>query len=168
MAEIPAYNLENLDVLYVERFPHIRSMVRSVLSELGIRRIRDTASLDEAHNMIIDHAPDFIITDWAPDFDAMLLVDWVRRGSDSPNRFTPIIVTSAYTERENVGLARDHGITKFIAKPLAPGTLYKRICMLISHARPFVECQVYFGPDRRRRMMEFEGEGRRQDEQQPA
>jgi len=89
MGDIPAYNLENLEVVYVEQFPHIRSMVRSVLGELGIRKIRDTSSLDDAHDMIIDHPPDFIITDWGPDFDGLKLVDWVRKGTDSPNRFTP-------------------------------------------------------------------------------
>ncbi|MBT3550022.1 MAG: response regulator [Rhodospirillaceae bacterium] len=164
MGDIPAYNLENLEVVYAEQFQHIRSMVRSVLAELGVRKIRDTSSLEEAHDMIIDHPPDFVITDWGPEFDALKLVDWVRKGSDSPNRFTPIIVTSAFTERENVGLARDHGITEFIAKPLAPNTLYRRICMLIANARPFVECKVYFGPDRRRRSVGYDGESRRADE----
>ena len=164
MSEIPEYNLENLEVVYVEQFQHIRSMVRSVLAELGMRKVRDTSSLDEAHDMIIEHPPDFIITDWGPDFDALKLVDWVRKGKDSPNRFTPIIVTSAFSARENVGLARDHGITEFIAKPMAPNTLYKRICMLIGNARPFVECKVYFGPDRRRRSAGFEGESRRKDD----
>jgi hypothetical protein len=38
MSEIPAYNLENLEVVYVEQFRHIRSMVRSVLAELGMRK----------------------------------------------------------------------------------------------------------------------------------
>ena len=94
----------------------------------------------------------------------MKLVDWVRKGTESPNLFTPNIVTSAFTEREIVGLARDHGITEFIAKPLAPVTLYRRICMLIANARPFVECKVYVGPDHRCRAVGYEGESRRADE----
>ena len=63
MGDIPAYNLENLEVIYVEQFQHIRSMMRSVLAELVIRHIRDTSNLEEAHDMIINHPPDFIITD---------------------------------------------------------------------------------------------------------
>ena len=57
------------------------------------------SSHDAAHDMIIDHLPDFIITNWGPEFDAMRLVDWVRPGAEPPNRFTPIVVTSTYAER---------------------------------------------------------------------
>ncbi|NQV54744.1 MAG: response regulator [Rhodospirillales bacterium] len=164
MNGLPAYNLENLEILYIERFDHVRAMMRMVLHEFGIRRISDTAILEDAHDIIMHSPPDILITDWSPEFNSLALINWIRRGKNSPNMFMPVVVTSAYTEKQHIWAARDQGITEFLAKPVSPKMLYGRICALITKARPFVECKVYFGPDRRRHTINFTGEERRVSE----
>ncbi len=89
----------------------------------------------------------------------------VRTGKDSPNPFVPIIMTTAYAEKQRVMEARDIGITEFIAKPLSAKTLMARITAVIEHPRPFVRSPRYFGPDRRRRQAsDYTGPERRQSE----
>ena len=93
--------------------------------------------------------------------DAMSFIDEVRQEMQSPSIFTPIIVNSAYSYVSRVKMARDHGISDFLVKPFSPLSLYERICTLIVDSRSFVECTYYFGPDRRRRNMNFESDERR-------
>jgi DNA-binding response OmpR family regulator len=71
------------------------------------------------------------------------------------------MVTSE-TRREKVILARNAGITEYVAKPFNAKSLILRIREVIERPRPFVDVGVYFGPDRRRRTeVMSEGEERR-------
>ncbi len=88
----------------------------------------------------------------------------VRTGKDSPNPFVPIIMTTAYADKQRVMEARDVGITEFIAKPLSAKTLMGRITAVIEHPRAFVRSARYFGPDRRRQASDYKGPKRRQSE----
>jgi hypothetical protein len=47
-------------------------------------------------------------------------------------------------------VARDAGITEFLAKPISAKSLYDRILNVVLKPRPFVKTKTYFGPDRRR------------------
>jgi DNA-binding response OmpR family regulator len=73
-------------------------------------------------------------------------------------RFTPIIMVTSETRREKVILARNAGVTEFVAKPFNAKNLILRIREVIERPRPFVDAATYFGPDRRRRS-EVLGEG---------
>ena len=71
---------------------------------------------------------------------------------------------TGYTDRLRVFHARDAGVTEFMAKPISPKSLYARISAVIDRPRPFVRAEDYFGPDRRRRVIEFQGADRRSNE----
>jgi two-component system, chemotaxis family, chemotaxis protein CheY len=47
-------------------------------------------------------------------------------------------------------MARDAGVTEFLAKPISAKALYNRILNVVAHPRPFIRTKTYFGPDRRR------------------
>ena len=158
------YDLSGLEVLYVEKHDFMRSLVKMVLTTLGIRKVRVAGNLDTAYSMFLDNPPDIIICDWAPGFDGLAFLDRVRETEKEPERYVPFIVVSAYTEREQVISARDHGMTEFLGKPFSARLLYDRICTIIEHPRPFVEAGVYFGPERRRRRGEYAGDDRRNSE----
>ena len=156
--------MSRVEVLYVEKHDYMRSMVKMVLLTLGVRKIRVAGSLDTAYSMFLEDPPDIIICDWSPGFDGLGLLDRVRETEKEPERYMPFIVVSAHTERQHVISARDHGMTEFLGKPFSARLLYDRICAIIENPRPFVEADVYFGPERRRRRGDYDGGERRTTE----
>ena len=161
MNGLPSYNLERLSVFYMEKCVHLRVAMKMMLKELGIKNIWETIDLNDAPEIVAQQIPDLIITDWSPDFDALKFIDRVRGDKHSMSRFTPIIINSAYSRVEHIKIARDHGISDYLVKPSSPVSLYNRICTLIASTRQFVECNNFFGPDRRFQKLTFEGDDRR-------
>ena len=62
-----------------------------------------------------------------------------------------LIMITGHTERRRIEAARDTGVTEILLKPLTMGGLIHRIEQIILRPRPFVRCDSYFGPSRRRR-----------------
>jgi DNA-binding response OmpR family regulator len=107
-------------------------------------------------------AVDIVITEYYMEPENGIdLIDWVRIGIDSPDRMIPIIMLTANSEEEYVMRARDRGVTEFLAKPFNVEGLYRRLVSVIARPRAFVSIDDYFGPDRRRRQVEFGGPDRR-------
>ena len=65
------------------------------------------------------------------------------------------------TEIDHVYTARDAGMSEYLAKPFTANLIHSRICSVVESQRPFVRARGYFGPDRRRRRIEFAGRNRR-------
>lgn len=159
--EALAYDLTNLDVIVLENNSYMRSLIRGVFREFGIAKVRDTASPDVAFEWFNNAGADLILCDWAPGLDGMAFLDRVRKSPDSRNPYVPVIVVTAYSEYAYVIQARDRGMTEFLAKPLTAKMIYERIRSVIDNARPFVQADCFFGPDRRRRRLERQEPDRR-------
>jgi DNA-binding response OmpR family regulator len=72
---------------------------------------------------------------------------------------------TGHTEKSRVEAARDAGVTEFLAKPVTAHNLFSRIAEIVERPRPFVRCEGYFGPDRRRRQIEdYTGPWRRKED----
>lgn len=54
--------------------------------------------------------------------------------------------------------ARDAGVNEFVVKPISAKSLFTRIQTVIEGPRPFVRPKHYFGPDRRHKEIDHEGE----------
>ena len=119
---------------------------------LGCTSITDAINGEAAWEIIRDNPPDLLIVDWemAP-MDGIELVDKVRNSDASPDRFMPIIMITAHSERPRIITARDAGINEFVMKPVSARTLFSRLNAVIEHPRRFVRAGKYFGPDRRRK-----------------
>jgi len=57
---------------------------------------------------------------------------------------------TGHSEKRRVTVARDAGVTEFLAKPISAKGLYQRIMNVVASPRPFIKTKTYFGPDRRR------------------
>ena len=69
-------------------------------------------------------------------------------------------MVTGHTERARVEAARDAGVTEFIAKPITTQALLLALVEIVERPRPFIRCENYFGPDRRRhKMKEFRARG---------
>ena len=95
--------------------------------------------------------PDIVIVDWVmPIFDGLELAQMIRQPGANANPYVPIIMLTGHSDRKRVVIARDAGITEFLAKPISAKSLYGRIVNVVVKPRPFVKTKTYFGPDRRR------------------
>jgi len=147
-----AGSLERLKALIVEDNAHMRTLLKSLLKSLGIREVFEATDGDEGFYELHATRPDFVLSDlsMAP-VDGLAFTMRVRQAADSPNPYIPIIMVTGHTERRYIESARDAGVTELLAKPITPKSLCLRLEEIVERPRPFVRCDTFFGPDRRRR-----------------
>ena len=157
---------ETLKALIVDDNAHMRSLLRALLNSLGIKNVAEATHGGTALDVLRERKSDLVLTDMQMrPMDGIEFTRMVRNSDISPNPFVPIIMISGHTERHRVEAARDVGITEFIAKPINAGNLYTRIAEIVERPRPFVRTDGYFGPCRRRKMIEdYVGPWRRADD----
>ncbi len=157
-------SMELIRVLIVDDNHHMINIVKTILRGFGVKEFHDARDPVDAFDILKTTGIDIVITDFAMDpINGCEFVRLVRTADDSPNRLMPIIMLSAYSERSRVEEARDAGVNEFCAKPVTATDLYKKVCALVNHPRPFVRTNGYFGPDRRRRKnTSYKGQERRE------
>ena len=160
--------LEHLKALVVEDNAHMRVLLRSLLQALGIGTVFESVDGQSGFMELRERKPDFVLTDLSmKPVDGIEFTRRVRLGKDSPNPYLPIIMVTGHTERARVEAARDAGVTEFLAKPITTQSLLLRLVEVVERPRPFIRCEGYFGPDRRRHKMEdYPGPWRRRDDVQ--
>ena len=144
-------DMSALNILVADSNQYMLKIIRAMLRGFGIIKIREATdgaiALEELNTQLID----LVIVDYALEtLSGVELTELVRDAEDSPNRFVPIIMLSAYTEKWRIEGARDAGISEFLRKPLCARDLYLRLLEVIERPRDFVRTHRYFGPDRRR------------------
>jgi CheY-like chemotaxis protein len=156
---------EKLTILIAEDNKPMRSLVRDILDALGVGTILEAVDGTAAMKQLGSNAVDIVILDWNMEpMDGLELTRQIRTSPESPDQFVPIIMLSGHTERARVLQARDAGVTEFMAKPVSVKALCARINAIIDAPRPFIRANGYFGPDRRRRVLPFNGPERRTDD----
>lgn len=166
--------LKRSTILVVDDHEEIRKILISVLRELGAENVLGAESAAEAIEILttVKKTPaklgvyevDAVVSDWVmPDSDGASLLRWIRRHHNSPNRFMPFLMLSAYSDEERVQKARDLGVNGFMAKPFSAETLATYLLDAMMDERHYVWLEDYFGPDRRRRIEDVPEEYRRSD-----
>ena len=154
--------LKPISFLIADDRAYMRRVIKNILETLGCKRIDEAHHGGEALAIMRSWAPDIVITEWLlTPMSGLELLKTVR--ADKSNlKFTPIIMITSETRREKVILARNSGVSEYVAKPFNAKSLILRIREVIERPRPFVDVGIYFGPDRRRRTeVMSEGEERR-------
>lgn len=142
-------DLRRIRVLLVEDNREMGAMLRAVLASWGCTQVRTAATLQEAIARLGEEGFDLMIVDRRlPDGDGFELVRRIRR---SALAFLPVLVLTGHASAKAVAEARDSGVNEFLAKPFTAHRLYDGLHRLIFQPRPFVTCDGYVGPDRRRR-----------------
>jgi len=155
-------------ILVVEDNKPMRGLVRNILEALGVGTILEAGDGTAALKQLASHEVDLVIVDWNMEpMDGLELTRQIRTASDSRDVFLPVIMLSGHTEKAKVLAARDAGVTEFVAKPVSARALCARISAIIDNPRPFVRVDGFFGPDRRRRPLPFDGPERRTDAAEP-
>jgi len=154
--------LEKVKILVVDDNSHMIKIVKTILRGFDVKDLYDASSAEEGFEFFRGNPVDLIITDFVMNpVDGCGFVRKVRTDLDSPNTFVPIIMLTAHAEKSRVEAARDAGVTEFCVKPVTATALYRKVCAIINTPRSFVRTKMYFGPDRRRRSADFDGQERR-------
>lgn len=147
-----AYNFNNVSVLIVEDNEPMIELTKSIMETFGIGHIHTALNGKEAYKIYCREIPDIVITDLVMSpVDGIELSRMIRQNPKSPDPYVPIILITAFSEKERVIEARDTGVTEFLLKPFNARDLYRRIAQVIENPRKFVKTERFFGPDRRRK-----------------
>jgi len=114
-------NLKNLTALYVEDEENLRKALQDAIGDEFASFIlaRDG---DEGLKKYKKYKPDIVITDISmPICDGLTMAKDIKKLSKE----TPIIIFSAYSEKEKLLEAIDTGIDKYLIKPIDPDELMK-------------------------------------------
>lgn len=160
------YDFSKASVLVVDDMTPMISLTRSILNVLGFKNVYGATNGEDAFKIFCEHSPDLVITDWVMEpMDGIELVEKIRKDPLSPNKYTSVIMMTGYSLKDKVEMARDTGVTEFLAKPFTARDMYKRIAQIIENPRQFVDTPEFFGPDRRRRKQDgFGGNMKRHDD----
>lgn len=159
-----AHDLSELDIVIADDHRQMRELIATIVRALGVKKVRICQNGEEALNELRLKPADIVITDWGmKPMDGLELVKRLRDDRTSPCPTIDVIMITGFAERHQVEAARDAGVTEFLVKPVTTDSILRRITNVIEHPRPFVRTGDYFGPDRRRRGVEFEGEDRRRE-----
>lgn len=163
MSTAAAYDFKELRILLVDDNPHMMNLLVLMLKGLGVTRIENHRDAEVALKPEVLDETDIVICDWLLESGtSMEFVRKVRARRPDPICFVPIIQLSGFTQRSDVELSRDAGITEFLGLPVSPKLLYERIVYAIERPRPFIDSSDYYGPDRRRQTAEhYAGDDKR-------
>jgi two-component system, chemotaxis family, chemotaxis protein CheY len=143
---------ENLRALIVEDNGHMRTLLRNLLNAIGIKDVLEAPDGGAALALLQDRQCDIILSDMAmAPMDGIAFTQRIRNGESGANPYIPIIMVTGHTERHRVEMARDAGVTEFLAKPITTQNLCARLAGIVERPRAFVRTENYFGPDRRRK-----------------
>jgi CheY-like chemotaxis protein len=146
-------SLERVRFLVVDDNAHMINIVKTILRGFGATQIYEARDATEAFHRLKHDSIDIVITDYQMEvLDGVEFVQLIRNSSDSPNRYVPIIMLTAHSERSRVTAARDAGTNEFCCKPVTALELHRKVVAVVDRPRPFIKTQGYFGPDRRRKM----------------
>ncbi len=156
------YNLDLFTVLIVDDNTYMRNLLRSIVQKLGAGKILTAAHGGEAIETLklVESDPqkagvgnvDMVLSNWEMSpVDGMMLLRWLRRHKESPDKFMPFVLVTGHADIDKVQEARDLGATEVLGKPYSVQSLIRRLEMLIERPRQYVLTGEYFGPDRRRR-----------------
>ena len=155
-------DFSKVSFLIVDTNPLSAQLVRDILGMLDVTAVRTATNIERAQNVLRRDGVDVVITEHAlGDESGVDLIDWIRNGADSPDRMTPVIMLTANSAQNYVVTARDKGVSESLAKPFTVEGLYRRLVSVIARPRSFVNIDDYFGPDRRRRQVPYDGPERR-------
>lgn len=157
-------SLERVRCLVVDDNAHMINIVKTILRGFGAKHIFEARDAAEGLHSLKHDAIDIVITDYQMEvLDGIEFVKLLRNSSDSPNRYVPIIMLTAHSERSHVVAARDAGANEFCCKPVTALELRRKVVAIVDKPRPFIKTSTYFGPDRRRKMdRNYQGPERRE------
>jgi CheY-like chemotaxis protein len=128
--------LRELVVLIADGQSYSRSIMRTIITQLGVKSACDVNNGDAALEAIVTFEPSVMILDWnIPGLDAREIVRMVRGSRTLPNSALPIIAISNSGKASVVNEALALGVNYFLVKPISPRLLEERFLGAVFKSR---------------------------------
>ena len=145
------FQIHQLIVLVVDDNAFMRKMVRSLLTNIGVRKVYEASDGIAGLEVIRAASPDIVILDWEmPLLNGAELVRIVRSPGVFPVPDVPIIMLTGHVERWRVIEASRLGVNEFLKKPVSGKSLLDRIIAILTCPRAMVRLGDYYGPEPRK------------------
>jgi CheY-like chemotaxis protein len=139
--------IQQLRVLVVDDSAFMRNVVRSLLSNIGVKRIIEAGDGIAALEKIREDTPDVVILDWEmPLLNGPELVRIVRSPGIFPTPDIPIIMLTAHVEQWRIRESVKLGVNEFLCKPVSAKALFDRLISIMFKPRASVQLGNYYGP----------------------
>jgi CheY-like chemotaxis protein len=158
--------LKYCSVLVVDDSAPSRSLVASSLYDIGVGTI-NTVPHGAAAIEYLRHSALSSLNGITPPVDmvisefdmkpvgGLMLIQWLRRSWDTPDRFMRTVIMSGSLDMEKVDQARAMGVNAMFAKPFSINLLKKNVLSVMESNPAYFKTPNYFGPDRRRRSLDM-------------
>ncbi len=148
------FRIQQMSVLVVDDNAFMRKMVRSLLNNIGVKKIYEAADGIAGLDAIRQVSPDIVVLDWEmPLLTGPEFVRIVRSPGVFPLPDLPIIMLTAHGERWRVVEAVRLGVNEFLCKPVSAKALLDRIISIMAKPRASVQMGDYYGPEPRKLMV---------------
>jgi two-component system, chemotaxis family, chemotaxis protein CheY len=139
--------IQQLRVLVVDDNPFMRNLVRTMLTNIGVRKIIEASDGIAALELIRSASPDIVVLDWEmPLLNGPELVRIVRSPGAFPMPDIPIIMLTAHGQRERIIESIKLGVNEFLCKPVSAKALFDRLISILLKPRESVQFGEYYGP----------------------
>jgi two-component system, chemotaxis family, chemotaxis protein CheY len=154
IAKYVEFQIQQLSVLVVDDNAFMRKMVRSLLSNIGVKKIYEAGDGIAGLEAIRQLSPDIVVLDWEmPLLNGPEFVRIVRSPGVFPLPDIPIIMLTAHGERWRVVEAVRLGVNEFLCKPVSARALLERLISILAKPRASVQVGDYYGPEPRKLMV---------------
>jgi two-component system chemotaxis response regulator CheY len=139
--------VQQLHVLVVDDNPFMRTIVRGLLNNIGVKRVSEAGDGVAALDKMREDTPDVVVLDWEmPLLNGPELVRIVRSPGMFPTPDLPIIMLSAHVEQRRILESVKLGVNEFLCKPVSAKALFERLISILLKPRAIVRRGDYYGP----------------------
>jgi CheY-like chemotaxis protein len=151
MTSAAVNELSDVKVLIIDEKGNGISLLKSILIQLGIKRIAAYRSTDDALKHLREETFDLVFCDeLSTPLNPVAFVKTLRRDLITRDVTVPVILVSVGANRKQIELARDAGANDVVGKPVSIETVERKIRSLLLTPQDFVTAKTFLGPDRRR------------------
>jgi CheY-like chemotaxis protein len=146
-AQQAEFLIQQLRVLLVEDNPFMRTLVRNMLANIGVKKVFEASDGIAGLEMIRSVTPNVMILDWEmPLLNGPELVRIVRSPGVFPLPDIPIIMLTAHGQRWRIVEAAKLGVNEFLTKPVSAKSLLDRLLSILLKPRASIQLGGYYGP----------------------
>jgi DNA-binding response OmpR family regulator len=142
---------------------HSRNLLAEVLRAANYFMINTVRDGKELLARTVEMHPRVVITaSRMPGLSGLEFTRLIRAGYEEVPRQTSIIVMTDTPTKVFLTAAQESGADEMLVRPFSSQSVVDRVNSVLTRPREFIDCAVYVGPCRRRRMIEdYEGPMRR-------
>jgi CheY-like chemotaxis protein len=145
------FQIQQLCVLVVDDNAYMRKIARSLLNNIGVKKVYEAGVGIAGLVVIRAVSPDVVLLDWEmPLLNGPEFVRIVRSPGVFPLPDIPIIMLTSHGERRRIVEAVRIGVNEFLCKPVSAKALTDRFISILAKPRASVQVGGYYGPEPRK------------------